>query len=272
MRNIVIAAAVLSVIMAAGTPVYSLGRAIPPGEVGVEIVSDKGTVFQAILHQDTWRGGTHVIKRYLEAQKGVNYGIIITNTTPGRIGVVVAVDGRNIIDGKRSELRNNEAMYIVNPCESSRYDGWRTGSNQVHRFYFTDAPDSYSMRTFADSSALGVIAVAVYREKEQPRPLLEEKREGPAAPAAPSKSKSLNSADRALTRESAGTGFGDAQYSPVVPVQFEPEPNPAQKTLVKYEWHEVLCRKGILSCGREQGNRLWDEDGYAPYPPGYPRN
>ena len=273
MRNTVIAAAVLTVIMAAGgAPAHSLGRAIRPGEVNIEVVSDRGNLFQAIPHQDFWKSNTRIIKRYLEAKKGENYGIVITNSTPERVGVVIGVDGRNIITGKRSELRNSEAMYIVNAYESVRYDGWRTGNDQVHRFYFTDEADSYSVRTFGDTSAMGVIAVAVYREKQRPQPLLEQKREGAAAPAAPSSKKAPQSTDRALARESAGTGFGDAQYSPVVTVQFEPERDPVQKTLIKYEWREVLCRKGILSCGRELGNRLWDEDGYAPYPPGYPRN
>jgi hypothetical protein len=214
-----------------------------------------------------------VSKRYLEAVKGEKYGIVITNGTAERVGVVLAVDGRNIITGKRSDLGNAESMYIVNAYETARYDGWRTNSSEVHRFYFTDEADSYSVRTFADSSAMGVIAMAVYREKERPRPMLEEKQTGAASPAAPRK-KNLapQSADRALAEESAGTGFGEAQYSPVVTVQFEPEHTPAQKTLVKYEWREVLCRKGILSCGEKLGNRLWDEGMYAPYPPGYQGN
>ena len=115
---------------------------------------------------------------------------------------------------------------------------------------------------------MGVIAVAVYREKERPRPRQEMKKQEPA-PAAPAmegagRNKSLSSAD-----EAAGTGFGDSQYSPTIRVAFEPEHTPAQKTLLKYEWRETLCRKGILSCGEKTGNRLWDNDGYAPYPPGY---
>ncbi len=274
MKSRVITAAALAVFIAAmgGTEAHALGRAILPGDVGIEVVSDKGNVFQTIPHKDFWKGSTHVVKRYLEAKKGENYGIVITNRTPERLGVVIAVDGRNVITGKRSELRNNEAMYIVNAYETARYDGWRTSRDEVHRFYFTDEADSYSVRTFGDSSAMGVIAMAVYREKEQPRPLREENREKQAAPAAPSAGPSSKSADRALAKESAGTGFGNARYSPVITVQFEPERNPVQKTLVKYEWREVLCRKGILPCGRELGNRLWDEDGYAPYPPGYPKN
>jgi hypothetical protein len=272
MRNTVIAAAVLAVIIAAAAPAHSLGRAILPGEVNIELVSDRGNMFQAIPHQDFWKSNTRVIKRYLEAKKGENYGIVITNSTPERVGVVIGVDGRNIITGKRSELRNNEAMYIINAYESVRYDGWRTSNDRVHRFYFTDEADSYSVKTFGDTSAMGVIAVAVYREKQRPQPLLEQKREGATAPAAQSSKKAPQTADRALAKESAGTGFGDAQYSPVVTVQFEPERDPVQKTLVKYEWREVLCRKGILSCRQELGNRLWDEDRYAPYPPGYLKN
>lgn len=252
-----------------GTPAFA-HRPLQPGEVTIELVSDKGSVFQAIPHKDFRSGDTRVIKRYLEAKKGENYGIVIRNSTPGRVGVVIAVDGRNIITGKRSELKNTESMYIVNAYETAQYDGWRTSSDQVHRFFFTDAADSYSMRTFSDTSAMGVIAMAVYREKEVPRPYLEEKREKQSAPA-PSAGAAPKIQDRALANESAGTGFGDAKYSPVITVQFEPEQKPLQKTLVKYEWREVLCRKGILSCGQETGNRLWDE-GYAPYPPGYPVN
>jgi hypothetical protein len=274
MRNTVIAAAVFSsIIMAAAAPAHSLGRALLPGEVNIEVVSDRGNIFQAIPHQDFRQSSTRIIKRYLEAKKGENYGIVITNSTPERVGVVIGVDGRNIITGKRSELRNNEAMYIVNAYESVRCDGWRTGNDQVHRFYFTDEADSYSVKTFGDSSAMGVIAVAVYREQPRPQQLLEQKSEGLAAPAAPSSKKNTQSTDLfGLARESAGTGFGEARYSPVITVQFKPERDPVQKTLVKYEWRQVLCRKGILSCGRELGNRLWDEDGYAPYPPGYPGN
>jgi hypothetical protein len=266
--------ATLAVIIAAigATSAYSSGKPVLPGEVNIEVVSDNGTAFQTIPHRDFWTGSTHVRKRYLEARQGEHYGIVITNRTPERVGVVIAVDGRNIITGKRSDLGNTESMYIVNAYEAARYDGWRTSKDEVHRFYFSDAADSYSVRTFADSSAMGVIAMAVFREKEQPRPLQEDKRESQSAPAAPSAGLAPKSSDRALAKESAGTGFGDARYSPVVTVQFESERNPVQKTLVKYEWREVLCRKGILQCNRDLGNRLWDEDVYAPYPPAYPKN
>jgi len=267
MRKIV-STVLAAIILAAAVTAHAHGRARLQGEVSVEIVSDQGSALITVLHKDFWSNGTRTIKKYLEARRGENYGIVIRNTTPERIGVVMAVDGRNIVSGKRSDLSNTEDMYIVEAFGNTRYDGWRTDNDTVHRFYFTDPSDSYSVRTFADSSAMGVIAVAVYREKEGPRPREEMRKQGPAS-AAPSmegagRDKSLSSAD-----EAAGTGFGDSRYSPTIRVTFEPERTPAQKNLLKYEWRETLCRKGILNCEEKTGNRLWDNDGYAPYPPGY---
>ena len=241
------------------------------GEVSIEVVSEKGSAYLNIPHQDFWNGGTHILKKYLEARKGENYGIVIRNRTPERVGVVIAVDGRNIISGKVSNLRNSEDMYLVNGYEHARYNGWRTDRDTVHQFYFTETADSYAMRTFNDSTSMGVIAVAVYREKERKKPQVEQRRREntPAAPSAEGAGKNKSGTAR---DEAAGTGFGDAQHSPTIRVAFDPEPNPVQKTLVKYEWREVLCRKGILNCRQEPGNRLWDEDEYAPFPPGYPKN
>lgn len=241
------------------------------GAVSVDIISDRGTVFQSFLYQELKRGETWIIKKYLEAKKGENYGIVIRNNTPERIGVVIAADGRNIISGGMSDLKNSETMYIVNPYEAAQYDGWRTSESEVHRFYFTEPMDSYSVRTFDDSSAMGVIAVAVFREKEQPQSYLEQQ-QNKAAPALPSMESARQGQRKALADESAGTGFGEAQYSPVISVKFKPECKPIQKILVKYEWRETLCRRGILQCEQNHGNRLWGQEEYVPYPPGYPRN
>lgn len=261
MKNALIAA--LAIIMAAATPALSMGRQPSQEVVSIEVISESGSILQTIPYDDFWKSSTHVFRNYLEAHKGEKYGIIIRNRTSERVGVVIAVDGRNIISGTQSNLGNNENMYVVNAGETAQYNGWRTSQNEVHRFFFTEAIDSYAIKTFADSSAMGVIAVAVYKEKPQPQ--LQQKREAPTA-------KKSQSEDRALASEHAGTGFGDAQYSPVIAVQFMPERAPVQKTLVKYEWRDVLCRKGILQCGRQLGNRLWDDNQYAPYPPGYSKN
>ncbi|MBI5847753.1 MAG: hypothetical protein HZB31_07385 [Nitrospirae bacterium] len=259
-------AVILGIVMVLmAVPVFaSRGR-----NVDVEVVSDRGNVFQLIPHKEFSTGGTYVFKQYLEARKGENYNIRIRNHLSERIGVVVAVDGRNIITGKKSYLGSSEMMYIVEPYGQARLEGWRTSDDKVNRFYFTSSADSYSVRTFSDTSAMGVIAVAVYREKQRPAVLYEQERslgKAQGAPAAPSAARS--EAKRAA-RDEAGTGFGNEQYSPVVKVEFEPESIPVEKFLVKYEWREELCKKGIIPCRPEPKNRLWDRDEYAPYPPGY---
>ena len=71
--------------------------------------------------------------------------------------------------------------------------------------------------------------------------------------------------------ESAGTGYGREEYSPAQVVPFEPEGRAAEIIHFKYEWHSTLCRLGVISCDtppRRQTNRLWDNGGYAPPPPG----
>ena len=101
----------------------------------------------------------------MEAVKGEKYSIEITNRSNRQIGVVIAVDVRNIISGSKSDLKNNERMYIISPHATNSFEGWRTGMDKTNRFYFTEQSDSYAERVFSDGSAMGTIAVAVFREK-----------------------------------------------------------------------------------------------------------
>jgi hypothetical protein len=258
-------ALLVAVVLLSAVPAFSHVR----GGVNVEIISDNGGLHSLIPYRTLEADGTHVFKKYLEAKRGENYSIVIRNNLHKRIGVVIAVDGRNIITGEKSSLRSSEVMYIVGPYSSSKLDGWRTDDSTVHRFYFTDVKDSYALRTFADTSAIGVIAVAVFPEKERPAVLYEKQtligKARPAPGAAAGSGMKKQESDR------AGTGFGDKSYSPVVKVEFEPEGVPYEKYLIKYEWRETLCRKGILDCRDRGKNRLWDDYmEYSPYPPGYP--
>ena len=203
-------------------------------------------------------------RAYAEAVKGENYSILVRNRLNRRIGIVVAVDGRNIISGKKSWLRNNERMYVLEPYASGEFSGWRTGSDRINRFYFTSAADSYAA-SFRDESAMGVIAVAVYPEVRRYDPpwydsFQEMNRNKGARSAAPS---------ARAEEKSAGSGYGREEYSPSTVVAFEPESHALEKIFLKYEWRSTLCKKGIIRCGwkREPRNRMWEEDGFAP-PPG----
>ena len=209
-------------------------------------------------------------KAYLEAVRGEQYTIHVRNRLNRRVGVVVAVDGRNIISGKKSWLKNTEQKYILDPYGEGSFKGWRANLERVNRFYFTDVPDSYAA-AFKDESAMGVIALAVYPEMPPPVPLPETFTPylSPLAPKVENKSM-MKDTSAAARSESAGTGYGREEYAPARTVAFDPEPRPAERVFLKYEWHATLCRKGVISCGgtsTKPRNRFWDE-GFAPPPPG----
>jgi hypothetical protein len=192
---------------------------------------------------------------------------VVRNNLNRRVGVVVAVDGRNIISGQKSWLGNGERMYVLEPHAVNEYSGWRTGQDRVNRFFFTDAPDSYAA-AFGDQSAMGVIAVAVYPELQRVKrpPDLSTTAPGPR----PQADAEAKAAARGEASQSAGTGYGREEYSPSRRVSFEPERKAVETVLVKYEWRETLCRMNVIPCGQACGpahNRLWDNTGYAPPPP-----
>ena len=68
--------------------------------VDVELVSNRKGVFP--LYRIGAERGHDTYRAYVEAEKGERYGIRIRNNTGRRVGVVVAVDGRNIISGEKS--------------------------------------------------------------------------------------------------------------------------------------------------------------------------
>jgi len=239
-------------------------------DVEIEIVDDRGRELpQYPLRGKRDRKGT---RAYVEAQRGENYAIRVENRTDRRVGLVIAVDGRNIISGKKSHLASKERKYILGPHESAVYEGWRTARNRVNRFYFTEAADSYA-EAFGDHSAMGVIAVAVYPEK------LQQVDRGPLRPysgAAEPRAKRRAQAGKAQRYGSEpGTGFGDSEWSPSRRVAFEPQSRPSMRRFLKYEWRKTLCRKGVISCDRRKPrNRFWPDDewavedeGFAPRPP-----
>jgi hypothetical protein len=94
--------------------------------VDVRIVSDKGEAFPK--YKTLLRGHREGEYYYMEAVKGQRYSIQVTNKSDRRIDVVIAVDGRNIIDGKKSDLLQNERMSIIGPYDTDTFEGWRNRS------------------------------------------------------------------------------------------------------------------------------------------------
>jgi hypothetical protein len=246
----------------AGSGLFAGAAGAAAAPVSIEIVAPDGHTFREF--PVATRDGS--LRSYLEAQKGARYEVRVHNATGERLGLVIAVDGRNIIDGRKSDLARGEPMYVLDRWDTQNYAGWRANLEAINEFYFTDWNDSYA-EAFGDRSARGVIAVAVYREVEPPRPLYqpypEEKRgAADAAPAA-----SAHQADRQARDESAGTGYGDRRVDHAVEVEFVARSDADSRHFIKYEWRDTLCRKHVVDCS--QPNRFWDESslGFAPPPP-----
>jgi len=191
--------------------------------------------------------------------------------TGRRVGVVVTVDGRNILTGKKSWLRSNEKMYLLEPYQTSVYKGWRTGKNRINRFFFTESGNSYAGR-WGDKSAMGVVAVAAFYEKRRYRaPTYSSKSLRSAPMAAP---RVAPAPARKFRKKEAGTGFGRTERSDSTTAQFTPERKAAARFFYKYEWRSKLCKRGIIVCHNRRPlprphNRFWKEtnSGYAPPPP-----
>jgi hypothetical protein len=229
--------------------------------VTVEIVAPDGRVFREFpvaARDGAWRS-------YLQAEKGARYEVRVRNLTGERLGLVIAVDGRNIINGEKSVLGRAEPKYVLGGHDSQSYAGWRANLDAINEFYFTEWNDSYA-EAFGDRSARGVIAVAVYREVAAPQPVYQARPEeelaaadaGGAAPAA--------KAGRSRA-DSAGTGYGDRRIDRAVEVEFVARAAADSRLFIKYEWRDALCAKRVLDCG--EPNRFWDEStlGFAPPPP-----
>ncbi|MBM4207967.1 MAG: hypothetical protein FJ190_08095 [Gammaproteobacteria bacterium] len=230
--------------------------------VAVQVIGDNsGSLPEYPVNDD---GNSY--RAYVQANRDERYRVKVSNNSDQRVGLVIAVDGRNIISGQKSYLQNTERMYILNPHTSGEYEGWRSSQNQVNRFYFTESADSYAA-AWGDTSAMGVIAVAVYAEQPRPpvAPMTDMLNKGSAAAAPEAKG-------RARMESEAGTGYGENRYSPTAIVNFEPQPTTMEKVFLKYEWRETLCKKRILEAcqeGQSPHNRFWPDDnsGYAPPPP-----
>ncbi|MCF8057021.1 MAG: hypothetical protein K9K37_10330 [Desulfocapsa sp.] len=253
-------------------PVQALaGREQRSDNVHVDIVADQ----RGILHRfDAGSQWDDTDRSYIIARQDERYRIRVSNTSNKRIGVVIAVDGRNIISGKKSYLKSNERMYILGPHQSQEYEGWRTGRNQINRFYFTGMEDSYAAH-WGDQTAMGVVAVAVFHERHQQ---VRRQQNGGNNPVAKGGNRRLGQFN--AQKEHPGTGFGEGDWSPSREVHFVAQNKPFRKTFIKYEWRRTLCRLGLVQCSPNHTyrgpdhNRFWPDnrpqnrrnESFAPFP------
>jgi hypothetical protein len=231
-------------------PAFALGSV-----VGVELVDRGQNAVLPVYHQ---RGTAWVAGR-----PGSRYAVRLVNRSGARVLVVLSVDGVNAVTGETAALE--QTGYVLAPYQSAEITGWRKSLTEAAAFYFTALPDSYAARTDRPDN-VGVIGVAVFRERERPAVSREREFTGrrsdkaeadgaPAAagaadaaraPASPPGAEAARSAG-AVREERLGTGHGEREYAPTTHTTFErASERPAEVVRLRYDSVERLVAHGVI--------------------------
>ena len=225
-----------------------------------------------------WHDGS----AYLAGQPGHEYRLVLRNRTGGELLAVVSVDGVNVITGQTADPA--QSGYVIAPYGRLVITGWRKSLAQTAAFYFTDLADSYAARTGRPDN-VGIIGVAVFREKAAPPPAPIGRGAFPGATnegdasagkgAAPAESAAApRRLSGALRREEAalrlGTGHGRRETSRARYAAFERATlYPAEVVQLRYDSRANLVARGVI---REPAPCAWPcpqpFPGFAPDPGG----
>jgi hypothetical protein len=229
----------------------------------------------------------HAGRLYVEALRGRNFSLRVANPTSERIAVALSVDGRNVIDAKRTSAQG-AAKWVLSPGETIEIPGWQVSGETSRRFFFTETARSYA-KWLGDTRNVGTIEAVFFREKRQ-RLLrvpgvtgrvegetssgdTRDRADAPASPEAKA-GEPLRDAGAAQRKSEAdrmaATGIGDRTDFPVQWVAFDEERNPAARIALRYEFRRELVALGVLPrsddalAARERARGF--EPRYAPDP------
>ena len=202
---------------------------------------------------------------YVEAIRGENYAIRVTNPTPYRVGVALSVDGLNTIDA--SHLSAADApKWIIEPYDSMVISGWQVSDRTSRRFFFTGEKRSYGA-ALGQVENLGVIEAVFYRERQRSidvfAPRSESMDKDRREQQAPSASGAPPSDDY------AGTGMGGRTRHEIERVDIDLEKYPAATLRIRYEFRPQLVKLGVLPALEsplDRRERARGFEGYCPEP------
>lgn len=195
---------------------------------------------------------------YVAGEPGHEYEIRLRRRGPGRVLAVTSVDGVNVVTGETAAT--NQAGYVLDGWSATAIDGWRKSLDEVAAFYFTRLRNSYAART-GRPAHVGVIGVAMFRERERVEPL-EHAWRGAAPPVAASPAAAADAnaaaesasasgerrADSGAARQRLGTGHGGRRDSRVTHTRFERRSETPDAVLrIYYDSHERLVARGIIT-------------------------
>ena len=236
-------------------------------------------------------------RTYIVGKPGNEYALTLRNQSGERLLAVASVDGVNIVSGETASP--SQTGYVLSPYQSAEIKGWRKSVSHTAAFYFTDHDNSYAARTGRPND-IGVIGVAVFRERRAPPPPILYPQPRPwndrgddyrsnapgsaSGPGVPYKDSGAASADSApppsaapyaqqsesfrRQEKSLGTGHGRPEQSQTRYTDFQrASSQPDRVITIYYDTYSNLLAMGVP---------VWrDDDGYAgrnPHPRPFPRD
>jgi hypothetical protein len=244
--------------LAAAPLAHAVGRL-----ADVQVIDrDSGETLAVYRHQ-----GEH----WVAGRPGARYAVSVRNATAGRLLGVVSVDGVNAISGETAAWR--QTGYVLSAGQQHAITGWRKSDEEVAAFLFTASAASYAERT-GRPAHVGVIGVAVFREKPVPPP------PPPAVTPRPSRREQSGSEDRSSSADASaetqaggeapreraaslaarrmapaapmpaprlGTGHGARESAPISHTTFERRAErPDEVIRIRYDSRENLIAMGIV--------------------------
>lgn len=219
-------------------------------------------------------------KVYVEALRGKDYALRLTNPLPHRVAVALSVDGLNSIDAKHTTPAK-AAKWVIDPYDSIVISGWQVNEWAARQFVFTGERHSYGA-ALGKTDNLGVIEAVFFREKTPThtwRPGIAQERDEargqdrPRAEAQSGKAPSGSSvmppkpSDSGLSDEYAATGMGERERHEVDRIRLNLESEPSAVIRIRYEFRPQLVSMGILPQARSPINRREQARGFDSWCP-----
>jgi hypothetical protein len=249
------------------------GSALAPAPVEARVARPTGwaarePVTVAIVgeHGDSLPTAAHHGTTFVAGELGHRYEIVLTNQTGDRLEVVVSVDGRDVLTGRKADFRKHRG-YVLEPFGTVRVDGFRRSLDHVAAFRFAGLEDSFAARSGAPQN-VGAIGIAVFRERahaqiaRRPRASTskDKARDPETRPAADPEAtardrsasqkpaaKSASRAHGAPREDKLGTEFGETRESRVRVVAFtrRDSSRPDARVALQYDSADRLAARGV---------------------------
>jgi hypothetical protein len=204
---------------------------------------------------------------YVEAVRGREYALRISNPLPVRVAVALSVDGLNTIDATHTPAREAR-KWVLAPYETVLIEGWQISGDAARRFVFTGERSSYGAKLGLTEN-LGTIQAVYFREREvrwkeafaSPDAKREEAQRNRAAGA------SRPQAAAPPSDEYAATGMGGRTRHDVRQVFLDLEDVPAASVRIRYEFRPALAKLGVFPAGDDPLERRERGAGFGTFCP-----